>query len=417
MPRRHDGLFEQIATFGALIKAARRALKGKRKMPGAARFMANLETECLRLERRLLSGGWTPGAFTSFRIHDPKPRLISAAPFQDRVVHHALCHVIQPIFERGFIDDTYANRVDKGTHRALTRFEHYRDRYRYVLRADIFRFFPAIDHEILKRDLRRRIACAPTLALCDRIIDGSNPQEPVELRFPGDDLLAPVERKRGLPIGNLTSQLFHNIYLDPMDHFIKEVLRAPGYVRYVDDFAIFTDEQEKLLNWRQRIGRFLEGRRLRLHERKTRITSSKQPAHFLGYVTMPGRRRLPEENLQRFRRRLRSLRDRWRYGSVTPSEVEQRVGAWIAHAEHTDSWRLRHDLFKGGWFDPALKPDRPQVRPGDTGRFLEQQTREPSLRHSQQEPTGQPEQQHRVSFGQHASMPERSGSRTRAARR
>jgi len=417
MPRRHDGLFDQIAAFGVLIKAAKRAVKGKRKMPGAARFMANLETECLRLERRLQSGNWIPGEFTSFRIHDPKPRMISAAPFRDRVVHHALCHVIQPIFERGFIDDTFANRVGKGTHRALARFEHYRDRHRYVLRADIFRFFPAIDHEILKKDLRRRVACIRTLALCDRIIDGSNAQELIELRFPGDDLLAPIERRRGLPIGNLTSQLFHNIYLDPMDHFIKEVLRAPGYVRYVDDFALFCDDPNVLEDWRQWVANFLEGRRLRLHQRKTQITSSIQPAHFLGYVTTPGHRKLPEENLRRFRRRLRSLRDRWRHGSVTRAEVEQRIGAWIAHADHADTCRLRHEIFKGGWFDPALKPDRPQVRPGDTRWFLEQQTREPPLRHSQQEPTGQPEQQHRVSFGQHASMPERSGSRTRAARR
>lgn len=117
----------------------------------------------------------------------------------------------------------------------------YRDRYHHVLRCDIFRYFPAIDHEILKADLRRRIACSRTLWLLDTVIDGSNPQEPVHLHYPGDDLLTPLTRRRGLPIGNLTSQFFANVYLDGLDHFAKEVLHAP-YLRYVDD-----DPTQKLM--------------------------------------------------------------------------------------------------------------------------------------------------------------------------
>ncbi len=113
--------------------------------------------------------------------------------------------------------------------------------HRHVLRGDIYRYFPAIDHEVLKADLRRRIACRRTLAVLDRIVDASNPQEPVNLYYPGDDLFTPFERRRGLPIGNLTSQLFANVYLDRFDHFVTEVLRAP-YLRYVDDFALFADD-------------------------------------------------------------------------------------------------------------------------------------------------------------------------------
>jgi hypothetical protein len=375
--------------------------------------MANLETECLALERALQRRTWRPSGFVAFRIRDPKPRLISAAPFRDRVVHHALCRVIQPIYEQGFIDDTFANRKGKGAHRALARYERFRDRHCHVLRGDIFRFFPAIDHAILKADLRRRIACRETLWLADEIIDGSNRQEPVELYFPGDDLLAPYQRRRGLPIGNLTSQLFHNIYLDPLDHFIKEVLRAPGYVRYVDDFALFDDDQDRLEEWRKRIAVFLEGRRMRLHPDKTWIASTAEPAHFLGYVTAPGRRRLPEDNVRRLRNRLRSLRDRWRARTVERSEVEASLRAWSCHADHADTLGLRHAIFKGGWFDPALEPDRPQVRSGASRRLLEQQPQEPALRESQQEPAGQPEQQQRLPCCQHASMPEHPGSRTR----
>ena len=155
---------------------------------------------------RLQAGTWRPGGYVSFEIRDPKRRTISAAPFRDRVIHHAVHAVVAPIFERGFIAHSYANRAGKGTHRAVVRYERLRDRHRWVLRGDIFRYFPAIDHEVLKADLRRRIRCRRTLNVLDLIVDGSNPQEPVHIYYPGDDLFTPDERRRGLPIGNLTSQ-------------------------------------------------------------------------------------------------------------------------------------------------------------------------------------------------------------------
>ena len=242
MPRPADGLFPGIASFAALEAAAQRAARGKRRKPGVAAFLAHLEPEVLRLERELLSGAWRPGRYVEIAIRDPKPRTVSAAPFRDRVVHHALCAVIEPLFERGFVFDSYANRTGKGTHRAVARYERFRNRFGHVLRCDLYRYFPAIDHAVLKADLRRRIRCERTLWLIDAVIDGSNPQEPVHLYYPGDDLFTPFERRRGLPIGNLTSQLFANVHLDGLDHYVKEVLRAPGYLRYVDDFALFHDD-------------------------------------------------------------------------------------------------------------------------------------------------------------------------------
>ena len=161
MPARAHALFDAIASFPALRAAALRAATGKRRKPGVAAFLANLETEVLRLERALLTGRYRPGRYQTLEVFDPKHRIVSAAPFRDRVVHHALCAVIEPVFERGFIFDSYANRRGKGTHRAVARYERFRDRSRHVLRCDIYRYFPAIDHEILKRDLRRRIACPP----------------------------------------------------------------------------------------------------------------------------------------------------------------------------------------------------------------------------------------------------------------
>lgn len=280
MPKKHRNLFEYIASFTALHEAALRTICGKRGKPGAAGFMANLERNLLRIERMLREGTWRGGGYTVIEVRDPKPRMVSAAPFADRVVHHALCAVVEPIFERGFIADSYANRKGYGTHRAIARYEHYRDRHAHVLRCDIYRYFPSIDHAILKADLRRRIACEPALALMDTIIDGSNPQEPVNLLLPGDDLFSPHTRRRGMPLGNLTSQLFGNIYLDGIDHFVKEVLRAPGYVRYVDDFILFHDDPAVLAVWQAKIARYLEGRRLVLHPVKTRIAPCAEPAGF-----------------------------------------------------------------------------------------------------------------------------------------
>ena len=368
-------LFDKITSFSVLLEASERAAKGKRTRPDVAAFLAGQEFEVLRLERELRDGTYQPGRYRKIEVYEPKHRIVSAAPFRDRVVHHAVHSVCGPLFERGFIYDSYANRTGKGTHRAVSRFERFRNRYHHVLRCDIYRYFPAIDHEILKRDIRRRIACQRTLGLVDLIIDASNPQEPVNLYFPGDDLLTPFERRRGIPIGNLTSQFFANVYLNGLDHYCKEVLRVKGYVRYVDDFALFHDDPAQLQTWHDAISRFLEPRRLRLHSQKTFIAATNQEAVFLGFVLLPnGGRRLPEDNVRRFRRRLRVLQEDCQARGIACDEIRQRVNAWIAHAEHADTWRLRQAIFRDGLYDPFREPDRPPdyaccvVAPGTTNR-------------------------------------------------
>lgn len=350
------GMFHRIANYSALAEATHRAAKGKRRKANVAAFLANQETRLLGLETQLMSRTWEPGSFRQFTTGGRKQRRVSAALFRDRIVHHALCHVVEPVFERGFITDSYANRKGKGTHRAIARYEQFARRHEYVLRCDIFRYFPAIDHEILKLDLRRRITCKDTLWLLDMIIDRSNPQELVIRYFSGDDLFTPIQRRRGLPIGNLTSQFFGNVYLNAMDHFIKEWLRAKGYLRYVDDFALFSNSRCQLEEWRCELERFLAQRRLLLHPRKTVICGCTEPATFLGVELLAGgRRRLPATNVEEFRRTLQSLRDRWRAGNVDWDEVRSRIGGWQGHAIHADTWRLRHHLFRGGSFDPARK--------------------------------------------------------------
>jgi retron-type reverse transcriptase len=245
----YKNLFARISAFENLYVAAQKAARGKREKLTVMKFFAKLEENLFQLQSELSSGNYCPDTYRAFFIYDPKPRMISAAPFRDRVVHHALMNVIGPVLERSLIFDTYANRLGKGTHQAIRRFQHFMQRYRFVLKCDIKKYFPSIDHQILKSSIRRRIGDLQVLWLADLVIDHSNEQAEVLDYFPGDDLLTPIERRKGLPIGNLTSQNFANYYLNPFDHFVKEMLKCPAYVRYVDDFALFSNDKNQLWNW------------------------------------------------------------------------------------------------------------------------------------------------------------------------
>lgn len=344
MPKRHDNLFSEISSFASLRRASKKAVKGKRGKRGGAAYLFALEHEILRLQRDLETKTYQSGRYVEIELKRPKRRLVSAAPMRDRVVQHALIDIVGPIFEKGFIDNSFANRVGKGSHRAITAYERFRSRHAYVLRCDIFRYFPAIDHEILKTDFRRRIACHDTLWLMDTIIDGSNAQEPVNRYFPGDDLLTPMTRRRGLPIGNLMSQFSANLYLEPLDHFVTEVLQA-GYVRYVDDFAVFHDDLYELQQIKTRIQTFLNARRLKLHPRKTVIVPTNEPAEFLGFILYPdGKRALTEDNVRAFKGRLKGMLAAVKAGTLSVEKARERIAAWEAHASHAHSYAARRAI-------------------------------------------------------------------------
>jgi retron-type reverse transcriptase len=228
--KRHGNLWDQMISFASLLRAATKARRGKRFRPAVARFHLDLEPELCRLHEELAAKTYRPGPYQTFLIHQPKQRLISAAPYRDRVVHHALTAVLEPIYERSFLFECYACRKGKGTHAAVRRCQQFARRFRYVLKADVRKFFPSIDHQTLKALLARKVKDPDVLWLAGLLIDHSNPQEEVQDWFPGDDLFAPAARRRGLPIGNQTSQFFANVYLDPLDHFVKEQLRVMSWV-------------------------------------------------------------------------------------------------------------------------------------------------------------------------------------------
>jgi retron-type reverse transcriptase len=348
--KRHGQLWDRLVSFPNLLRAARRAARGKRRLANVARFQFNLEEHLCRLQDELREGSYRPGPYRTFEIYEPKRRLISAAPFRDRIVHHALCNVLEPIFERGFDFDSYACRRGKGTHAAVDRFTFFAHRFRYVLKCDVQKYFPSIDHQLLKDRLARKIKDRRVLELAGCIIDHSNPQEDVCEWYAGDDLFGPAERRRGLPLGNQTSQFFANVYLDGFDHWVKQTLRVRGYLRYVDDFVLFGNDKGELADHRSRCREYLAGLRLRLHPDKSVISHVRDGTRFLGYCVYRYRRRLPAATVTRLRRRLDRLEQEFEHGEVSPDGVRRRLASWWGHVYHGQGQGLLLALLAGRSF-------------------------------------------------------------------
>ena len=344
--KRLGNLFDKITAFENLLEASKKAQSGKRYRDSILEFNHNLEGNLLNIQKELRNHTYQPGQYRTFRIYDPKPRLISAAPYRDRVVHHALCNIIIPPIEKRFIKDSYANRGGYGTHRALKRFIDFARNSKYILQCDIKKYFPSIDHEIIKAEIRRYLKCKDTLWLIDKIIDNSNEQELFIEVFPGDTLSTVLERRKGLPIGNLTSQFFCNLYLNKFDHFVKEQLKARKYLRYVDDFALLSDDWDYLVSAREEIEDYLTKLRLKLHPVKTQLVETKQGANFLGFRVLPEQVRVRNDNLRRSRLRLRQLQYDYRYGQISLEKLVQSLQSWEAHLMHGNTYRLRRDIFE-----------------------------------------------------------------------
>lgn len=332
MAKTYRHLFERVIAFESLHAAYRRARRGKRSQSAVLRFEQDLEGELWRLRDELADGRYRPGDYRTFYVTEPKSRLISAIPFRDRVVQHALVAVIEPIWEREFIAHSYACRVGKGTHAAVDQVERWVRQVQracgqaYVLKADVAGYFASIDHDVLMGLLRRRIGCPRTLALCRSIVDSWSP---------------------GLPIGNLTSQLWANVYLHELDRFAKQARRARYYARYMDDVVIVSGDKAQLHAYRRAIEDWVSDRlRLRLN-RKTQVFPVGRHGRaldWLGYRLWPTHRRLRRESVRRMERRLRYLGQAYACGHLTLSAISARVQSWVAHAGHARSWRIREQV-------------------------------------------------------------------------
>jgi RNA-directed DNA polymerase len=344
----YKNLYPDMYAFDNLYLAYRRARRGKRSRVEVASFEFDMESNLLALQEELRQGDYRPAGYTNFYVHEPKKRLVSAAPFRDRVVHHALCQVIEPIWERRFIHTSFACRVGKGTHKALDLCQTWLRQYRYGFHGDIVKYFPSIDHQILRGLLARRIADRQVMGLIDHILEsgvGIQAGECAPLYFAGDDLFAGL-RPRGLPIGNLTSQFWANVYLHELDEFVKHQLRCRAYLRYMDDVVLFSDDKGQLHAWQSAIRSFLADRlRLAMHPGKSVIFPSAVGIDFCGFRIFPTHRRLRRSSVRRFVKRFRRQREAYRYGEMCLADMSNSVRSWIAHAAHGDTWRLRRRIF------------------------------------------------------------------------
>ena len=359
MPKTYKHLYPQITAYDNLYQAHRQARKGgKRKRPEVAEFEHNLGESLLHLQTSLREKTYRPGPYRHFTVIERKVRKISAAPYPDRVVHHALMNIIQPLFEARFIHDSYACRQEKGTHRALDRAQAFARREPYVLQCDIREFFPSIDHAILRGLLAHHLACRDTGWLIDQILDsgvGVLTDRYTPVYFPGDDLFA-VNRPRGLPIGNLASQHWANLYLHPLDLFIKQTLGCKAYLRYSDDFLLFASEKRTLHRWRDEIIDFLKMLRLTLNQKKAQIFPVKHGIPFLGWRLFPYYRRLRRENVRYASRRLKAQQAAYRAGKLSQQALTASLHAWLAHAAHGQTYQLRRRLLGRFTFTRERRP-------------------------------------------------------------
>ncbi|MGA7195116.1 MAG: reverse transcriptase domain-containing protein [Anaerolineales bacterium] len=345
-------LQEQLCEWENISLAYKNASRGKRGRGATAAFEMLLADNLLELQNELTDQTYQPGNYTSFYIHEPKKRLISAAPFCDRVVHHALCNVTVPYFEKLFIPDSYANQKGKGIHRALDRCTQFARRYKYVLQCDVKQFFPSIDHAILREILRRMLSDESVMWLVDRILAsgrGVLSEEYEMVYFPDDDpsTLLPVagqglfamQRPRGLPIGNLTSQWWANCYLNPFDQFVKRELGCRAYLRYVDDFLLFSDSKSELMRWREKILKRLENLRLTLHEESVYPKPATEGVPFLGFIIFPDYRRLKPRKGYAFRRKIFHLKS-----TGSSIKINASIQGWINHIGYGDTFGLRRSM-------------------------------------------------------------------------
>lgn len=334
--RTYKNLYPQIYDFENLYEAYLKARRGHRYDHEALVFANNLDSELIQLQNELIWKSHKTGPYRKFYVHDPKTRLVAALPFRDRVLQHALCNVVEPPFEQKFIFDSYACRSGKGTHAGADRVtEFLRKATRlwpkpYCLKCDISQYFPSVRHTALLAIIRRTIACEDTMRLIQEIL--SSWTDPADLD------------PRGLPIGNLTSQLWANVYLDQLDHYVKETLRIRLYIRYMDDFVIIGDKAE-LWRVKRDIETFLEDKLgLRLNG-KTGIFPISHGVDFLGYRIWPDHRLLRKRSTKRIKRALKRFQKLYAQDKMSFERINATVQSWLGHAKHADSYRFREKLF------------------------------------------------------------------------
>lgn len=328
--KRIGNLFNAFVSFQNVYLAYVKARKGCRKNVELSRFSFFFERELMKLQDELKSGVYLPGGFRYFQVTDPKKRTIAVAPFRDRVVHHALVNILEPIFEPVFIFHSYATRKQKGAHQAISQAQHYSKHFHWFLKMDIEKYFDSVDHDILKKLIRKKIKDDRLLQVIDRIIDNGS------------------QNAKGLPIGNLTSQFMANIYLNPMDHFVKEQLRVCAYLRYMDDFVLFANDKQELKLNLKKIREYLsDNLTLRIKETNTVLNNRFNGLSFLGARIFPSLIRIHPVSMRRCLQRIKFRTKQYECGLLDERSFASSLQSTIAHIKFFDTHQLSLKMLGG----------------------------------------------------------------------
>lgn len=302
-------------------------MRGKRKRKDVAEFSLNFMDNILTLHKELKVKNYRHGGYFAFKINDPKPRDIHKASVRDRLVHHAIYRIIYPSFENKFIFDSYSCRINKGTHKAINRFQHFslkvsknNTKQCWILKCDIKKFFASIDHEILKNILSKYIGDENVLWLFSQVIDSFNTKGKSNV---------------GLPLGNLTSQILVNIYMNEFDQFAKRELKTKYYIRYADDFVIFHENKNYLEKLIPEISEFLKTKlKLSLHPSKVSIKTLISGIDFLGWVNFTEHRILRTSTKRRMMKKLRK------------NHKPESTASYLGLLSHGDGHKLSNEIRK-----------------------------------------------------------------------
>jgi len=329
--KRIGNLYEKVISFENLYKAFTKAKRGTKTLESAT-FFYNLEDELVNLHEELLTKVYKPVKYKYFKIYEPKEREISVAAFRDRVVHHAIINILEPIYENIFIHDSYATRKEKGTHRAIKRAQEFLGKNKWYLKADIKKYFESINPDILMQILQTKIKDRDLLWLIETIIRNSD------------------KEKSGLPIGNLTSQFFANVYLDKFDHYIKNKLKIKYYIRYMDDFVLFFNDKDFLKKILPLIEEYLKTRLfLKLKEKAVLINQRLHGLGFLGVRIFPNIIRIKRENLKRSLNKLKLRKYQYEKSIISEYKYTQSITSILeGNISYFDTYNLRSDIIRKG---------------------------------------------------------------------
>lgn len=322
----YKNLYQELCSEENLDLAFRKARKRKSQKPYVIEFENNLNENLKTLREELLSERYKPRPLRTFVIRDPKVRKIRKSYFVDRIVHHAICNILNPIFEKRFIYDSFANRLGKGTLNAIKRFDKFKQKVSknntrncYVFKADVKHYFDEVNHSILINILRKKINDKRVISLISKVL--RNHSEEV-----------------GMPLGNMTSQFFANCYLNELDQYVKNELKAKYYIRYVDDFVILNNDKNILESYKEKIDIFLrEKLQLELHPNKSKILLMNKGIGFLGFRNYPYHRLLRKANIRTMKKRI----NQEDYDSIC-----EFLEGWMSYANHANTYNLKNEIAK-----------------------------------------------------------------------